>query len=123
MQKQKAERLRALHHGEKLLLLPNIWDPIGARILAAKNYPAVATASAAISAALGFEDHEKLQRSTVIEFIGRIARSVDVPVTADIESGYGETLIELKETARMVIECGVVGVNLEDSQAAGGLRS
>jgi 2-methylisocitrate lyase-like PEP mutase family enzyme len=101
-----------------------VWDPIGARVLAAKGYPAVATASAAVSASLGYQDGEKIKRSTLIDLIGRIARSVDVPVTADIETGYGESLSELEETAQQVIVSGVVGVNIEDSlEKSGSLRT
>jgi 2-methylisocitrate lyase-like PEP mutase family enzyme len=122
-QKEKAETLLSLHRGAETLVLPNIWDPIGARILAAKGYPAVATASAAVSASLGYQDGEKINRSTLIDLLGRIARSVDVPVTADIETGYGATLSELEQTAERVIEAGVVGVNIEDSLSNGvGLR-
>src|SRR5512146_2170748 len=84
-QKEKAELFLSLHTSGKLLVLPNVWNPLGARILEKKGYPAVATASAAISASLGFEDGEKIKRATAIELIGRIARSVEVPVTADIE--------------------------------------
>jgi 2-methylisocitrate lyase-like PEP mutase family enzyme len=110
--------------GSEILILPNVWNPIGARVLVAKGYPAVATASAALSASLGYEDGEKISRSTLIEFLGRIARSVDVPVTADIEMGYGESLSELEETVRQVIDAGIVGINIEDSVEEGGvLRS
>lgn len=123
-QKEKAETLLRLHSNGQLLILPNVWNPIGARILAAKGYPAVATASAALSASLGYQDGEKIKRTTLIEFIGRIARSVDVPVTADIEAGYAESVAELEETTRQVIESGVVGINIEDSLREGGaLRS
>lgn len=121
--KEKAADLLALHADGNLLLLPNVWNPIGARILAAKGYPAVATASAALSASLGYQDGEKIQRSTLIEFIGRIARSVEVPVTADIEAGYAMSLPELQETMNLVIDSGVVGINIEDSiQEGGALR-
>ncbi len=119
-QKEKAELLLSLHTHGKLLVLPNVWNPIGARILEKKGYPAIATASAAISASLGYQDGEKIKRSTVIDIIERIARSVDVPVTADIETGYGESLSELEATAQQVIESGVVGVNIEDSLEGGG---
>jgi 2-methylisocitrate lyase-like PEP mutase family enzyme len=123
-QKEKAETLLSLHLDGGLLVLPNIWDPIGARILEAKGYPAIATASAAVSASLGYQDGEKINRSTLIDILGRIARSVDVPVTADIETGYGESLSELELTAEQVIESGVVGVNVEDGLENGaGLRS
>lgn len=113
--RHKAETLRGLHTNGRLLVLPNVWNPIGARILAAKGYPAIATSSAALSASLGYVDGERLQRATLIEFLGRIARSVEVPVTADIEAGYGDSLAELAETIELVIGAGVVGVNLEDS--------
>ncbi len=119
-QKEKANALLSLHTHGNFLVLPNVWNPIGARILEKKGYPAVATASAAISASLGYQDGEKIKRSTVIDLIERIARSVDVPVTADIETGYGETLSELEATVQQVIESGVVGVNIEDSLEAGG---
>jgi 2-methylisocitrate lyase-like PEP mutase family enzyme len=119
-QKEKAEVLLSLHTGGDLLVLPNIWDPIGARILEAKGYSAVATASAAVSASLGYQDGEKIRRSTLIDLLGRIASSVDVPVTADIETGYGDSLSELELTAQQVIESGVVGVNIEDSLEKGG---
>ncbi len=113
-QKEKAARLLSLHTGGKLLVLPNVWDPLGARILQVKGCPAIATASAAISASLGFKDGERIRRDSMIEAVGRIARSVDVPVTADIEAGYAGTVSELEDTIRAVIDAGVVGINLED---------
>jgi 2-methylisocitrate lyase-like PEP mutase family enzyme len=123
-QKEKAKTLLSLHTNGRLLLLPNVWNPIGARILEKKGYPAVATASAAISASLGYQDGEKIKRATAIELIGRIARSVAVPVTADIETGYGESLSELEDTAQLVLEAGAVGVNIEDGlEWGGGLRT
>jgi 2-methylisocitrate lyase-like PEP mutase family enzyme len=122
-QSDKAAELLRLHSCGKLLLLPNIWDPIGARMLRAHGYPAVATASAALSAALGYQDGEKIQRSTLIEQLRRIAGSVDVPVTADIEAGYGDSLNDLRDTIHQVLDCGIVGINLQDSIVEGkGLR-
>ena len=113
--KQKTERLLQLHHGDELLVLPNVWDPIGARILEAEGYPAVATASAAISSSLGYRDGEKIGRSTMLEAIARIAQSVDVPVSADIESGYAKNTEQLAETVSRVLNAGIAGINLEDS--------
>ncbi len=113
-QNEKASALLALHTSGKLLILPNVWSPLGARILEARGYPAIATASAAVSASLGYQDGEHIRRSTLIDIIGRIARSVDVPVTADIEAGYGKTGSDVAETVRAVIDAGVVGVNIED---------
>lgn len=117
---QKAARFLSLHTENDLLILPNVWNPLGARILQARGYPAVATASAAISASLGYVDGERIRRSTLVDLVGRIARCVEVPVSADIEMGYGETVTELEETIQAVIDCGVVGVNIEDGTEEGG---
>jgi len=114
IQNEKAAALLSLHSGGTPLILPNIWDPLGARILEAQGYPAVATSSAAVAASLGYKDGERIKRSTLIEVLGRIARSVDVPVTADIEGGYGRTVARLEETVLAVIDAGVVGINIED---------
>lgn len=119
-QKKKAQAFLSMHTNDKLLVLPNIWNPIGARILAAKDFPAVATASEAVSASLGYEDGEKIKRSTLMDIITRIARSVDIPVTVDIEKGFGESISKLQETILQVIDSGVVGINIEDSIGQGG---
>jgi 2-methylisocitrate lyase-like PEP mutase family enzyme len=121
--KEKADLLLSLHSRNQLLLLPNIWSPIGARVLQQQGYRAVATASAAISAALGYEDGETVSRSTAFEIIGRIAASVDIPVTADIERGYGASTAEVEETAELVLASGAAGLNIEDSLEGGALRS
>lgn len=115
LQKKKAENFLSLHKSEKMLLLPNIWDPIGARTLETKGFPAVATASAAISSSLGYKDGEKIKFATHLEIIRRIADAVQVPVTADIEAGYSSDLSRLKENINKLIDTGAVGINLEDS--------
>ena len=115
LQKKNAELFLSLHKSDKILLLPNIWDPIGAQILQSKGFLAVATASAAISASLGYKDGEKIKFTTHLEIIRRIASSVDVPVTADIESGYAADLPKLKENINLLLNTGAVGINLEDS--------
>ena len=122
-QNEKANALLSSHTSGEMLVLPNVWNPIGARILAQKGYPAVATASAAIAASLGYQDGERIRRSTLIDIINGIARSVDVPVTVDIETGYGEFLTELEVTAEQVLESGVAGVNIEDGLEGGVLRT
>lgn len=114
-QRNKANHFLSLHKQDKLLVLPNIWNPIGARILEAKGFPAVATASAAVSSSLGYKDGEKIKFSTHLAVLERIANSVDVPVTADIEAGYSKDIDGLKENINRVIEAGVVGINFEDS--------
>ncbi len=119
-QQRKARALLALHSVGRILVLPNVWDPIGARVLASKKFHAVATASAAISSSLGFEDGEKITRRTMLEIVSRISRAVDIPVTADMESGYAKSLDELEETTRGLIDTGAVGMNIEDSLEDGG---
>jgi 2-methylisocitrate lyase-like PEP mutase family enzyme len=119
-QTKKAEAFLALHHAPELLVLPNIWNPLGARMLAGMGYPAVATASAAVAYSLGYDDGERIRFSTMLELIGSIASSVDVPLTADIEGGYAEGLDALTENVRQVIRTGAVGINLEDGRYEGG---
>jgi len=113
---EKAENFLALHKGDKLLVMPNVWNPITARIIEAKGFPAAATASAAISSSLGYKDGEKIKLSTHLEIIQRIVKSIDIPVTADIESGYAVGISELKESINQIIDTGVAGINIEDSK-------
>ena len=123
-QQKNAEKFLALHKQDKLLVLPNIWNPIGARILEAKGFPAAATASAAISSSLGYRDGEKIKLSTHLDIIERIVKSVDIPVTADIESGYSSDIKSLRDSINKVIDTGVAGINIEDSmEEEGSLRN
>ncbi len=123
-QEEKAQHLLSLHSNGELLVLPNIWNPIGARILEAKGFSAVATASAAVAAAFGYQDGEKIKWSTLIDIITRIANSVDIPVTADIEAGFADSKSMLKEAIHQVIDSSVVGINIEDSlKEEGNLRA
>lgn len=117
----RARTLRALHTSGALLVLPNVWNPIGARVLETCGYPAIATASAAIAESLGYADGENLKLDTMLDLLSRIARSVSAPVTADIEAGYAPTTAALQETIARVIETGVVGINIEDSFVEGRL--
>lgn len=112
---QKAETLRALHHGAKPLVLFNAWDVASAKILEEIGFPAIATASASIAESLGFDDNESIGRSVMLERVARITQAVHVPVTADMEAGYGPTVEDAIATARGVIEAGAVGLNIEDS--------
>ena len=123
-QRAKAQALLSLHTSGELLVLPNVWDPIGARVLERLGYPAIATASAAIAESLGYADGENIRLGTMLEILFRMSRSVSVPVTADIEAGYSDTVDALRETIVRVMETGVVGINIEDSLVKGGpLRS
>jgi 2-methylisocitrate lyase-like PEP mutase family enzyme len=114
-QPAKARALLDLHHNGRLLILPNVWNPIGARMLAAKGYSAVATASAAIAEAFGYSDGEQLKLDTMLDIVGRIVRSVDLPVSADFEAGYSDTVAGLQENISRLLDTGAVGINFEDS--------
>ena len=114
-QAEKAEQFLGHHINGRLLILPNVWNPIGARMLAEKRYPAVATASAAIAESLGYHDGEQLKLDTMLDMVARIARSVAVPVTADLEAGYSDTIAGLQENILKLLDTGAVGLNFEDS--------
>ena len=114
-QATKAQQLLSLHTNGTLLILPNVWNPIGARMLEAKGYSAVATASAAIAESLGYSDGEQLKLDTMLEMVTRIVRSVDVPITADFEAGYSDTIEGLQENISKLLDTGAVGLNFEDS--------
>jgi len=117
---RKAGQFLTLHRGPKLLMLPNVWDPVGARLLENLGFPAIATASAAVSWAEGVQDGEKLSFSRMLEVVRSVVRAVDIPVTADLESGYAITPRDLAENVRQALDAGVVGVNLEDTNHATG---
>lgn len=115
----QAEELKRLHRGE-LLVLPNAWDAASARVVQDAGFPAVATASAAISAMLGYPDGEGTPWEEMFAANARIAKAVTVPVTMDAEAGYGMAPTELVER---LLDIGVVGCNLEDTDhRAGGLQ-
>lgn len=118
-QKQKAEAFRAVHLASELLVLPNAWDAVSAKVLQAAGFPAVATASASVSWAKGVRDGEGLTRTDMIDAVRLIAGAVDVPVTADIEKGFGETAGDVGETVSKIIAAGAVGINIEDSVGKG----
>jgi 2-methylisocitrate lyase-like PEP mutase family enzyme len=114
--KAKAERLLELHEPGDPLVLANIADVIGARIVAQAGMPAVATSSAGIAWALGYADGEHIARQEMIGMAGRIAASVPVPVTADLEAGYGTNPEDVAATIRAALGAGIVGFNIEDGQ-------
>ena len=106
-----AGTLRELHQ-RRPFVLPNVWDAASARTFAAAGFPALATSSGAVANALGHEDHEQAPVDEVLAAIARITRSVDVPVTADFESGYGLAPAEIVEG---LLGAGAAGCNLEDT--------
>ena len=111
-------RFLELHRSKRMLLLPNAWDVSSARIFEEAGFPALGTTSAGIANALGYPDGQRIPAAKMLEVVGRIAQAVSIPVTADMEAGYGSTPEQLAELTRQVIGVGAVGMNLED--ASGG---
>lgn len=115
-QAEKAERLRALHAGATILVLPNAWDAVSARLFEEAGFPAVATTSAGVANTLGYPDGQAAPREEVLFMVRRIAQTVQIPVTADIEAGYGaNSVAEVVKTVQGVLDAGAVGINLEDA--------
>jgi 2-methylisocitrate lyase-like PEP mutase family enzyme len=114
-QKRKADAFRALHAAAEPLLLVNVWDVSSARIIEEAGFPAIATTSAGIAFAHGFADGQKIHSDRMIAAIADIAAAVKVPVTADVEAGYGTTPEDAARTAANVIKAGAVGMNFEDT--------
>jgi len=122
-QRDLATRFHELHvaSGDDILVLPNAWDAMSARLVEAAGARAIATTSAGISWALGYPDGQGLTRDAMVAAVRVIVDAVLVPVTADVESGYGTGSPEdVAETARAVIAVGAVGINLEDSPGRDG---
>ena len=115
IQPSKGKVLHDLHHNGKLLVLPNVWESLGAAVLENIGYPAIATASGATAFSNGYDDGEKLPFNDLLKILQRIVNSVNVPVTADIESGYARDNATLAENIRRLIGVGVAGINFEDS--------
>jgi 2-methylisocitrate lyase-like PEP mutase family enzyme len=113
-QKRLAETFRNMHRGPQLLLLPNAWDAMSARIFEAAGFEAIGTTSGGLAWALGFPDGEQAPWDEVVAATKCIVRTVRVPVTADIEGGYGETPALVARNVHDIIRAGVVGINLED---------
>jgi 2-methylisocitrate lyase-like PEP mutase family enzyme len=118
-----ATDFRRLHRARDgaILILPNAWDAMSARVIEHAGARAIATTSAGVSWALGRPDGQGLSRGDMVEVVRRIAEAVRVPVTADIESGYGSgSPADVAETVRDVVLAGAVGINLEDAPGRGG---
>lgn len=113
-QAELARKFLELHRGPNILLLPNAWDVASARIFEEAGFPAIGTSSAGVAFALGYPDGQKISRDEMLGVVRRIAEAVEIPVTADVEAGYGTTPEEVAETAQAVIAAGAVGMNLED---------
>jgi 2-methylisocitrate lyase-like PEP mutase family enzyme len=112
----RAAQLRALHRPGDPLILPNAWDAASARVVAEADFPAVATTSSGMALSLGWADGQKTPPTEMFAAIGRVARVVDLPVTADVEGGYG---LPPEELAERLLATGAVGCNLEDTDHGG----
>ncbi|WP_073480409.1 isocitrate lyase/PEP mutase family protein [Streptoalloteichus hindustanus] len=118
-QRDKALLFHELHRKGEPLVLANAWDVASARIIEDAGSPAVATTSAGVAWSLGIADGDRLGRDAAVDVVARVAAAVNVPVTADIETGFGESPEELAETIRQVLDAGAIGVNLEDGVFSG----
>jgi 2-methylisocitrate lyase-like PEP mutase family enzyme len=111
---EKAEALRRLHQPGRPLVLVNAWDVASARIIEKAGSKAIATTSAGIAFSCGYPDGQKISRQRMLEAVAPICAAVSVPVTADMEAGYGDTAEEMDRTAAGLLGAGAVGLNLED---------
>lgn len=111
--RERAALLLRLHDRTRILLLPNCWDVASARVIESLGFPALATGSAGVAAVLGYADGERIPRGEMLEMVARIVRAVKVPVTADLEAGYGDP----GGTVEAALEAGAVGMNFEDGLA------
>lgn len=117
------DEFRALHSG-RVLVLANAWDVASARLIEQAGAPAVATTSAGVAWSLGAADGDRLSRERAVDLVARVAGAVRVPVSADIESGFGSSAAEVGDTVRAVADAGAAGVNIEDAVHPGpGLRT
>lgn len=120
IQRAKAENFLAMHSAPDLLALCNTSDVATSRIVVEAGFTAVATSSAGVAWFLGYRDGEAVSRDDMLSMVRRIADRVDVPVTADMEGGYGPTPEDVAETVRQTMAAGAVGLNIEDADHAAG---
>lgn len=114
-QKEQAEKFLSYHQGNEILVLPNAWDAGSARLVASAGARAIATTSMGVAASLGYPDGQAIPVTEMAEAIRRIVGAVSIPVTADIEAGYGKDLKEILTCVEMLVGTGIVGGNVEDS--------
>jgi 2-methylisocitrate lyase-like PEP mutase family enzyme len=113
--KQKAAVFRDMHFGDTMVLLPNAWDHASAALMVEAGFPVIATTSAGIALARGYPDGEIMSRDAMLGICAGIARQSSVPVTADLEAGYGPGPEDVAATVAGAIEAGLVGCNIEDA--------
>ncbi len=113
-QKDKAQDFRGLHHGKRILILPNAWDVPSARVFESEGFPAVATSSAGLMVSLGYPDGEVIGRNEFVSAVERIAKVLSVPLSVDIVAGFGKTTEEVVATVKAILRAGGIGINIED---------
>ena len=113
-QKDKAQDFRGLHHGKRILILPNAWDVPSARVFENEGFPAVATSSAGLMVSLGYPDGEVIDRDEFVSAVRRIGRVLSIPLSVDIVAGFGRTTKEVLITVKAILKAGGVGINIED---------
>ena len=137
LQRERAERLRDLHRGPALLILPNAWDAASARLFELAGFEAIGTTSSGIATSFGYPDGQRIPAETMLTAIERIAASITLPVSADMEAGYELSVEGVISSMRLALQAGAVGINFEDgtgnpsrplasiayqSEAIGGIR-
>src|SRR6516225_176900 len=111
---EKAQAFHQLHHASKILVLLNAWDAASARVFELAGAPAVATTSSGLGAANGYPDGQHITRDRLVDAVRRITRVINVPLTVDLEMGYGKSPAEVVETVRAIADAGGIGMNIED---------
>lgn len=109
------QRFKQLHQSAQLFILPNVWNAKSAQLFEKENYPAVATSSAAVANGLGYQDGEEMPFEDYLLIIKRILAVVKIPLTIDLEMGYGTTDEDIYANVRTLAKLGVAGINIEDS--------
>jgi 2-methylisocitrate lyase-like PEP mutase family enzyme len=117
------QSFQQLHQSGDLFVLPNAWNPQSAKLLQEKKFSAIATSSAAVAQSLGYEDGEAMPFWDYLFIVTRILSSIRVPLSVDMEMGYGSSDAEIFDNLRKLIDLGVAGINIEDSVITGGVRA
>jgi 2-methylisocitrate lyase-like PEP mutase family enzyme len=113
-QAEKAEAFRAMHRGEKILVLPNAWDVPSARVFEDAGFGAVATSSAGVMVSLGYPDGEEIVFDEYAAAVGRISKVLGIPLSADVVGGFGNDPEDVAASVEKIVEAGAIGINIED---------
>ena len=122
-QSSKADLFRQQHHENNILLLPNVWDPLSARLISSAGFKSLATASFSVAASNGYQDGEQIPFKKLLNVVSEIVAAVDVPVSVDFERGYAKDIPSLADNISRLLDAGAVGLNIEDRTANGTLTS